>query len=71
MKRKITPRAPVPPEYRSDLCSSCPVGCEQPFRPDGCPYGFFEEDEIILSRLVLQDFEAWRKKYGFPQYDDP
>ena len=71
MKRKSTPRVPVPPEYRSDLCVSCPVGCEQPFRPDGCPYVFFEEDEIILSRLIQQSFDDWKKKNGFSQYDEP
>lgn len=38
--------APVPVEYRSEICASCPIGCEHPFRLYGCPYGLFDEDEI-------------------------
>lgn len=70
-KIKCSSPAPVPFEYRSEICASCPLGCEQLFRLDGCPYGFFDEDEITLSRSVQQDFEVWRDKYGFSQHDEP
>lgn len=69
-KRKISPPEPVPPEYRSDLCASCPVVCEKPFRPDGCPYGIFEEDENIFC-LVKMGFDEWQLQNGFPRYDEP
>ena len=62
-KKKHSPRS-VPSEYRSDLCASCPVGCEQPFRPDCFP------DEIILSRLIQHSFDDWQKKNGLSQYDE-